>query len=416
MADVRDPDVVVRAGGAIEQAEGGVTAPLGFGSAGVHCGIKGSGALDLAVLAADRCVPSAAIFTTNLVTAAPVIVSREHLQRSAGRTRAIVVNSGCANACTGATGLQHARDMADTAAHALGCPAHEVLVASTGVIGVALPMAKVRAGITAAASAVARGRGAEMSRAIMTTDPFPKEHAVTVHVPRGRFTVGGTAKGAGMIEPHMATMLGFLTIDAEVPPGMLDRALREAAHDTFNAITVDGECSTNDSLFAMASGASGVAIDEASYPMLVEGLRAVSGQLALGIVRGGEGATKLVAVTVADAPSERDARRIARTIANSPLVKTAVHGADPNWGRIVASAGRSGVVFNVNRMTVHVGGVLLFENGLPHDEAAPVAAEHLRGRDIRIDVNIGSGGGCAATIWTCDLSAEYVRINGEYRT
>jgi glutamate N-acetyltransferase/amino-acid N-acetyltransferase len=214
----------------------------------------------------------------------------------------------------------------------------------------------------------------------------------------------------------MATMLGFLTTDAHVPPALLHRALQESARDTFNAITVDGECSTNDSLFAMASGASGVTIDEDAYPALLEALLAVSRDLAIGIVRGGEGATKLIAVTVHDARTRDEARQVARTIANSPLVKTAVHGADPNWGRIVAAAGRSGVTFDVDRATVRVGGILLFENGLPHDEAAPRAAEHLRHTDVRIDVSLGTGGGAGATIWTCDLSAEYVRINGEYRT
>jgi glutamate N-acetyltransferase/amino-acid N-acetyltransferase len=250
----------------------------------------------------------------------------------------------------------------------------------------------------------------------MTTDPFPKEYAVTVHGRSGTYTIGGTAKGSGMIEPNMATMLGFLTTDAQVPPALLRRALEESARDTFNAITVDGECSTNDCVFALASGASGVSVDEAGYADLLEGFLAVSRELAIGIVRGGEGATKLIAVTVRDAGSRADARQVARTIANSPLVKTAVHGADPNWGRIVAAAGRSGVVFDVGQATVRVGGVLLFENGLPHDDAAPQAAEHMKGTDVVIEVDLGSGGGAAATIWTCDLSAEYVRINGEYRT
>jgi glutamate N-acetyltransferase/amino-acid N-acetyltransferase len=250
----------------------------------------------------------------------------------------------------------------------------------------------------------------------MTTDPFPKEHAVTVKTSRGTFTVGGTAKGSGMIEPNMATMLGFLTTDAKVDPAVLQRALRASADDTFNAITVDGECSTNDCVFAMASGASGVEIDEDLYPALVAGLYAVSRELAIGIVRGGEGATKLITITVRDARSVADARRVAKTIANSPLVKTAVHGADPNWGRIVAAAGRSGVFFDVGHATVHVGGIRLFENGLPHDDNAPQAAEHMKLKDVSIDVHLGTGGGGDATVWTCDLSAEYVKINGEYRT
>ena len=405
------PDVTIR------PVEGGVTAAGGFRSAALHCGIKAKAdALDLAVVAADTAVPAAALFTTNLAQAAPVIVSRRHLERSGGLARAVVVNSGCANACTGDQGMRDAETMADEVAAALGCPIEQVLVASTGVIGVNLRMDRVVPGIARAVAALAPGRGSEAARAIMTTDPFPKEHAVTVTTAEGRFTVGGTAKGSGMIEPNMATMLAFLTTDAAVPPALLRRALQESARDTFNAITVDGECSTNDCVFAFASGGSGVTIDESSYPALLEGMLAVSRELALGIVRGGEGATKLIAVNVRDARTPDDARRVARTIANSPLVKTAVHGADPNWGRIVAAAGRSGVAFDVQRATVHVGGVLLFENGLPHDDAAPRAAEHLKSAEVAIDVDLGTGGGAAATIWTCDLSAEYVRINGEYRT
>jgi glutamate N-acetyltransferase/amino-acid N-acetyltransferase len=394
-----------------------VTAPGGFRSAALHCGIKAkTGALDLAVIASDAPASAAALFTTNLAQAAPVLVSKAHLAHSGGLARAIVVNSGCANACTGERGLADAKLMASETAAALNCGPELVLVASTGVIGVNLTMAKVVPGIRTAASNLVRDKGGETARAIMTTDPFPKEHAVTVQTARGTFTVGGTAKGSGMIEPMMATMIGFLTTDAVVAPSLLARALRESAADTFNAITVDGECSTNDSLFALASGASGVVIDEDAYPSLLDGLLAVSRELAIGIVRGGEGATKLIAVNVYDARTREDARQVARTIANSPLVKTAVHGADPNWGRIVAAAGRSGVQFDVDKATVYVGGIMLFENGLPHDDAAPLAAEHLKHTDVSIDVYLGTGGQRNATIWTCDLTAEYVRINGEYRT
>ena len=402
---------------AIAPTTGGVTAPQGFRSAALHCGIKAkTGALDLTVLAADGNASAAGIFTTNLAQAAPVILSRRHLERSKGVARAIVVNSGCANACTGTQGMADADRMATEVATTLGCSPEHVLVASTGVIGVNLRMDKVVTGIQAAVPALARGKGSDTARAIMTTDPFPKECAVTVQTDRGTFMVGGTAKGSGMIEPMMATMLGFLTTDAAVPPALLQRALKESARDTFNAITVDGDGSTNDSLYAMASGASGVMIDDESYPTLLESLLTVSRELAIGIVRGGEGATKLIAVNVHDAQSRDEARQVARTIANSPLVKTAVHGADPNWGRIVAAAGRSGVAFDMNRVTVHVGGILLFENGLPRDENSPQAGEYLKNADLRVDVNLGTGGGASATIWTCDLSAEYVRINGEYRS
>ena len=396
--------------------DGGITAPTGFKSAAVHCGIKAkAGALDLVVLAVDTFASMAGIFTTNLAQAAPVLVSKRHLDIARGAGCAIVVNSGCANACTGEEGLANATRMAEEVALALGCPSEQVLVASTGVIGVGLNMDRVVPGIREACASLARSNGSDAARAIMTTDPFPKEHAVRVTTPRGAFSVGAMAKGAGMIEPNMATMLGFISTDAQVTPAMLQRALVESARDTFNAITVDGECSTNDSLFAMASGSSGVPIDEELYPALLDGLLSVSRPLALGIVRGGEGATKMIAVSVYDARTVDEARQVARTIANSPLVKTAVHGADPNWGRIVAAAGRAGVRFDIERVTVRIGGVLLFENGLPHDESAPKAAEMLK-RDT-VDVEVGLGGGdAAATIWGCDLSAEYVRINGEYRT
>jgi glutamate N-acetyltransferase/amino-acid N-acetyltransferase len=407
---VRTPSVSVTA------VPGGIAAPEGFQAGSVHSGIKAAAsALDLTVIAAESTASAAGIFTTNLAQAAPVQVSRQHLQRTDGWARAVVINSGCANACTGDDGLAHAIQMATNTAAAIGCRSEEVLVASTGVIGVKLPIDRVLSGIRKAVGLLDRTGGAAAARAIMTTDPSPKEHAVTVRTSHGSFTVGGMAKGAGMIEPNMATMIGLLTTDAQVSPAILRKALGASARDTFNAITVDGECSTNDTLFALASGASGVAIDDETYPALLDGLLAVSQELAVDIVRGGEGATKLVAITVGGARTIDEARQVARTIANSPLVKTAVHGADPNWGRIVAAAGRSGVAFNINALSVHVGGTVLFENGRPHDDLAPVAAQHLKGKTIQIDVSLGSGP-ASATVWTCDLSAEYVRINGEYRT
>ena len=400
----------------IAPIDGGITAPTGFRSAGVHCGIKANpGALDLAVLAVDTFASMAGVFTTNLAQAAPVLVSKRHLDVNQGVGCAIVVNSGCANACTGESGLANARRMAEEVARALGCQSEQVLVASTGVIGVGLNMERVTAGIHDACSSLAHGNGGATARAIMTTDPFPKEHAVRVTTARGAFSVGGMAKGSGMIEPNMATMLAFLSTDAQVTPTLLRRALTESARDTFNAITVDGECSTNDSLFVMASGTSGVVIDDELYPALLDGLLAVSRPLALGIVRGGEGATKVIGVTVHDARTAEDARKIARTIANSPLVKTAVHGADPNWGRIVAAVGRAGVPLDFDQVTVRIGGILLFDHGLPRDEAASSAVEILKRDTIDIAVSLGAGD-ASATIWGCDLSAEYVRINGEYRT
>jgi glutamate N-acetyltransferase/amino-acid N-acetyltransferase len=407
---VRTPSI------SVTTVAGGVTAPEGFQAGSVHSGIKAAtSALDLTVVAAESAASAAGIFTTNLVQAAPVQVSRQHLQRTDGWARAVVINSGCANACTGDDGLAHAIQMTTSTAGAIGCRPEEVLVASTGVIGVKLPIDRVLSGVQKAVGILDRAGGAAAARAIMTTDPFPKEYAVTVRTAHGSFTVGGMAKGAGMIEPNMATMIGLLTTDAHVSPAILRKALEASARDTFNAITVDGECSTNDTLFVLASGASGVAIDDETYPALLDGLLAVSQELAVAIVRGGEGATKLVAITVVGARTIDEARQVARTIANSPLVKTAVHGADPNWGRIVAAAGRSGVAFDINAFSVRVGGTVLFENGRPHDDMAPVAAQHLKGKTIQIDVSLRSGP-ASATVWTCDLSAEYVRINGEYRT
>jgi glutamate N-acetyltransferase/amino-acid N-acetyltransferase len=298
----------------------------------------------------------------------------------------------------------------------VGCSEDQVLVASTGVIGVNLKMDKIRAGIPQAMAALSGEGGAAAARAIMTTDPFPKEHSVQVTTEFGAFRVGGMAKGSGMIEPRMATMLAYLTTDAEVDPVMLQRALTETSRYTFNAITVDGEPSTNDCVFALANGASGVEINENLYPALVAGLQAVAHELALGIVRGGEGATKLVAITITGAASDPDAWMAARAIANSPLVKTAIHGGDPNWGRLVAAAGRSGAAFVLDGARVQIGSLVLFENGRPFDELAPKAAEYLTGTNLAIEVNLGTGGAFTATMWTCDFSADYVKINAEYRT
>ena len=407
---------------AIRDIEGGVTAPGGFRAAGVSAGIKkrpasGTAPLDFALIAAESAVPAAAVFTTNKAVAAPIVVSQDHLARSGGRAGVVAVNAGCANACTGAQGLAVAREMASLAASAAGCSIEQALIASTGVIGVPLSIDKVRAGIAAAAQALSPAGSDAAMRAIMTTDPFPKSRAVTVQLDGGRaFSIGGIAKGSGMIEPRMATMLGFLTTDARIAPDVLQRALRRTSDETFNAITVDGECSTNDCVFLMASGASGVEITRDDDPALIEGLRAVGGHLAREIVRGGEGATKLVTVEITGAATHADAWLAARTIANSPLVKTAIHGGDPNWGRLVAAAGRSGAAFVLDRASVAVGPVQVFVAGVPHDERADQAAEVMKEHEITVAVDLGTGGAHAATMWTCDFSADYVRINAEYRT
>jgi glutamate N-acetyltransferase / amino-acid N-acetyltransferase len=398
----------------LEMLSGGVTLPRGFRAAGVRAGIKAQG-LDLALVVSDQPAAAAAVFTTNLAQAAPILVSRDHLARSGGIARAIVVNSGCANACTGAVGLQTARDMAAATASLVGCPTEQVLVASTGVIGVALSLDKIRHGLPHAMTALAVDQGLLAAQAIMTTDPFPKEAAARVSIGEGEVSIGGMAKGSGMIEPIMATMLGFVTTDAALPKPLLDRVLREVVDDTFNAITVDGECSTNDCVIMLSNGASGVTITETTYDGFADAMRTVCLRLALGIVRGGEGATKLVTVTVTGGASAADARRAAKAIANSLLVKTAVHGGDPNWGRLIAVAGRAGVAFDLNRAAVMIGTVVLFKDGRPYDEAAPEAARYMKNADITVSVDLGAGTS-ASTVWTCDLSAEYVRINAEYRT
>jgi len=396
---------------------GGVTTPQGFKAAGVSVGIKRTAEqLDLALLVSDTPATAAAVFTTNRAQAAPVLISREHLERTDGIVRAIIVNSGCANACTGDEGLEVAREMARETARLIGCSAEEVLVASTGVIGVALPIEKIRNGLPRAVAALAADQGAAAALAIMTTDPFPKEASGQMIGGGRTVAVGGMAKGSGMIEPMLATMLGFVTTDAAVPGPLLERALREAVDDTFNAITVDGECSTNDCVMILANGASGVTIGDANYFEFVGVLTLVCRELALGIVRGGEGATKLVTVRVTGAASAEEARRAAKAIANSPLVKTAVHGGDPNWGRLIAVAGRANVAFDLSRAAVTIGPAVLFHDGRPYDEAAPDAAEYLKANtDVQLTVDLGAGS-ASSTVWTCDLSAEYVRINADYRT
>ena len=396
--------------------DGSVSAPAGFRAAGVACGIKKTSALDLAFIMSDTAASGAAVFTTNRAQAAPVLVSKARLKQSGGRTRVVAINSGCANACTGPEGLQTAEAMADAAAMATGVDPSQVLVASTGVIGVALDRQRVTDGIAAAAAALSRDGGAAAARAIMTTDPFPKEAAVEVTMGSGTFRVGGIAKGSGMIEPLMATMLGVVSTDAKVSPALLQRALTAVTNVTFNAITVDGECSTNDCVFAMANGASGVALEDGDFGLLVESLRRVCEPLAVGIVRGGEGATKLVTIEVSGGRTDAEAKQAARAIANSPLVKTAVHGADPNWGRLVAVMGRAGVDFNLDAARVRIGDVELFAGGRPFDERAGQASDHLMGRDVLLRVDLGTGGSGTARMWTCDLSADYVKINAEYRT
>lgn len=391
-----------------------ITSPLGFRAAATPAGIKPDGP-DLALLVADRPCAAAGVFTTNRAKAAPVLVSREHL--GTGRARAIVINAGCANAGTGAQGLADAREMAAEVARAVGCEAREVIVASTGVIGVTLPMDKVRAGIARAAAALSVEGGAAAARAILTTDTRPKEVRIEVPLGTSIAAVGGMAKGAGMIAPDLATLLAFFTTDAEVPPGLLQRALREAVGDSLNRITVDGDTSTNDCAVVLASGARpGSAVTEGgTFNAFRRGLAEASRRLAEMLVRDGEGVTKVAEVRVEGARTAAQADRVARVVAESPLVKTALHGGDPNWGRILAAVGRSGVELDVDRVAIWIGDVWVAEGGhaRPYEEKDAVRA--MQEDPVRFRIRLGEGE-ASGWIWTGDLSRGYVDINAHYRS
>jgi glutamate N-acetyltransferase / amino-acid N-acetyltransferase len=392
----------------VAEAKGTITTPLGFRAAGLSAGIKSNGKDDLMLLAADASCNVAAVFTKNLATAAPVIVSREHA--AGGKARAVIVNSGCG-------GLADAREMAYLTAKELGVAHSEVLVCSTGVIGVRLPMDKLRAGIPRVAAALARENGAAAARAIMTTDQYPKESLAEIAIGGKTVRVGAMGKGAGMIAPNMATMLGFVTTDADVEVGLLRRALQEAVGASFNRITVDGDTSTNDTVVVMASAAAGVRIESegADYDVFRAALTTVLRDIALLIVRDGEGATRIAEVRVEGAATAADADRIARTVAESPLVKTALNGGDANWGRILGALGRAGVPLDIDTVDIYLGDVFVCEGGAArvYDETAATAAFQEDPVRIRIRLRAGDGSGW---MWTSDLSHGYVDVNGSYRS
>jgi glutamate N-acetyltransferase/amino-acid N-acetyltransferase len=393
----------------------GVTAPRGFRAAAVASGIKPD-RLDLALVVADASCSAAGVFTTNLAKAAPVLVSQKHL--AGGSARAVVVNAGCANAGTGERGLADAREAAAIAAHAVGCPAEQVVVASTGVIGVRLPMEKVRAGIAEAGRRLSRHGGTDAARAIMTTDTKPKEVAVPFPVGDATCVVGGMGKGAGMIGPSMATLLAFFTTDAAVEASLLRRALLEAVGESLNRITVDGDTSTNDCAVVLASGARPApAIDRegADFDAFRRTLTEAARQLARLLVRDGEGVTRIAEVRVEGARRPAEADRIARTVAESPLVKTALHGGDPNWGRVLAAVGRSGVPLDVSHVSIWIGDVHVAEGGAARDYEETRAAAAMREDPVRIRIRLGEGG-AAGWMWTTDFSPGYVDINAHYRS
>jgi len=400
---------------AVASSGTGVTAPGGFRAAAVASGIKPSG-LDLALVVADHTCSAAGVFTTNRAQAAPVLVSREHV--AGGHGRAVVINSGCANAATGETGLRAARETAQLVAAAIGCAPAEVVVASTGVIGVALPLDPLRSGIPRAAAALSIEAGALAARAIMTTDTRAKEAVVEFTVGGHTARVGGMAKGAGMIAPNMATMLCVLTTDAGVAPPLLSRALTEAVGESLNRITVDGDTSTNDMAVVLASGvvpAPAILGEGRDYDAFRAALTEAGRRLAEMIVRDGEGATRVAEVRVDGAGDGGEADRIARTIAESPLVKTALHGGDPNWGRILAAVGRSGVAVDMDRVDIHIGPVWVAERGRARDYDEAEAHRAMTADPVRIRVDLHAGGG-SGWMWTCDLTRGYVDINAHYRS
>lgn len=403
----------------IKEIHGSVTTPAGFSAAGVACGIKpGSKKPDLGLVHSDSPCVAAAVFTQSAVVSAHVTRGRTQMAR--GELQTIIANSGNANACTGEGGIADAHEMASLAGRLLSVPSDCVFVASTGVIGVPLPMDRVRRGLEDSVASLASGSqaGHAFARAIMTTDTRPKEVAVEVQAGSVRGTVAGAAKGAGMIAPNMATMLCFLTTDLCVSKELAAKALRAAVDESFNRITVDGHPSPSDTVVLLANG-------QAGNPQLARGrkkseeftdavLYACSG-LAEQIVRDGEGATKLIEVRVTGARTTGQAETVAREIANSPLVKTAANGEDPNWGRIITAAGNSGVKIDPNRLVLRIGREVAFDHGAPSGVPKERVREEMKGSDLLFWLDLGQGRS-KASIWTCDLSSEYVKINAEYTT
>jgi len=408
--------------------------PRGFRFSSASAGLKKrghTGTLDVALIVSDPPASAAAVFTQNLVQAPPVVLSREHVRASAGAMRAVIVNSGNANCSVGPGGMVASHATAERVAELLGCGAQQVVVCSTGVIGVPLPVERILKAAPELVKSLAFSEHAfdGLTRAIMTTDTHPKRAAASCRIGGSKdgknVHIAGCAKGAGMIHPNMATMLSFVVTDAAVEPAVLDVALRDVLSRTFNCITVDGDSSTNDTLLVLANGASGAKkITEAAgadYTKFVTALEEVCKTLAIGIVEDGEGATHLVEIEVRGAPSDAAAKRVAETIGLSSLVKTAIAGADPNWGRILAAAGRSGVPFNPDHAEIWLGGIKMYgppkgasySIALPLDERA--AHSRLLEKNVPILVDLHNGRGAART-WTCDFTKEYVRINASYRT
>jgi glutamate N-acetyltransferase/amino-acid N-acetyltransferase len=403
---------------AVGQQASGVTAARGFRAAAASADVRGAGGIrpDVALLTSDVPASAAGVFTQNRVKAAPVVVSQLHLKR--GMARAVVVNSGNANACTGSQGLADALRMVQTTADAAECDPGEVLVASTGVIGRSMPMERIRQAIQEAGRRLDAGNGHLAAEAIMTTDTKPKESVEQFDVRGISYTVGGMAKGAGMIHPDMATLLAFVTTDAQVAPDLLRDLLHQGVRSSFNTISVDGDTSTNDCCLVLANGAAGgpeLVRDTPEAVLFADCLDSVLQDLAEQVVADGEGVTKTFSVHIVGAIDERQASLAARTVSSSPLVKTAVHGGDPNWGRILMAVGRSGADLALDRCRLRIAGHELFAMGRPTSVSLELVAKSLDQTRIAIEVDLGVGE-AEATALGCDLTLDYVRINADYST
>ena len=395
----------------------GITAPLGFRAAGLHCGIKKAGVLDLALVVSDRSGPIGGVFTTNRVVAAPVALDRLHLRHGVGR--AILINSGNANACTGRPGMAAAQRTAAVVARTLGIPIHEVFIGSTGVIGRPLPIDRIIKAVPALVERVSSLGGLSAARAILTTDLKPKAIARRARINGRTVIIGGMAKGSGMIHPAMATRLGYLTTDAAITRTALQRALTQAVDDSFNCISVDGDTSTNDTVLCLANGLAGnrpITEGTSAFRQFVRLLTEVCQPLALAICRDGEGVTKVVRIEVEGARTTLQARQVANTIGTSNLVKTALFGEDANWGRVMAAIGRAGVTMDPAKINVSFGGVPMVRNGVGLGPAAERRiAKVFHRKEFTIQVKLGQGRH-RSHLWTTDLSYDYVRINASYRS
>lgn len=393
----------------------GVAKPKGFKSVGIHSGIKKS-KKDLALIVSELPATAAGVFTLNKVQAAPVLLCKEFLKNS-DTFRAILCNSGNANACTGQEGLDNAYIMASETAKRLHVLPQEVFISSTGVIGEQLPMEKVKKGIASIVNKVVKEDDLSAAEAIMTTDTFSKSYDKTFFINGVEVTIGGISKGSGMIHPNMATMLAFLTTDAKVEKDVLQTLLKKTSDLTFNRIIVDGDTSTNDMVLFLANGASGIEIkkDTDEYNVFEENLYELLKKLSIDIVKDGEGATKLVEITVEGAASDFEAEAAARQVALSPLVKTAIHGEDANWGRILAAVGYSGIDFNPDKFEIEINSVPILKQNYVVTLPNELANQTLKSSNIEIVLKLNGGNG-KATCWTCDFSEEYVKINGSYRS